>query len=590
MRSPPLCKMNFSSSNIDKREHRRSTLKIVGIYLLFCCLWILFSDQLLSALAEEKDVITRWQTIKGWAFLTVTSAMMYVLIMRSKIATDKVNAALMESEAKFRRVVDSNMIGIIFWNPDGRVVDANDAFLRIVGYTREELSSGNVSWLAMTPPEFRQADEHAGDERKAAGSSAPYEKEFIRKDGSRVPVLIGIATLEESEGTHIGFVLEMSERKRVERALLKSERQVREILEKIQLVSVIFDRDGTLKFCSQFLLNLTGWRREEVIGSNWFETFVPDEQRELIRFTFAEMSRKHMVPSHLEYEIETRFGERRVISWSNTFLSSGNGNGTGIIGIGEDVTERKRSAENLLKSYENLRALSARLQFVREEERIRIAREIHDVLGQALTGLTMDVWWLLKTISDRTSALDRKRLLNRLESMSTLISDTIPSVRKLATELRPGVLDDLGLVAALEWQAREFQTRTGIECRCAISVDNLDLAPDRSTAVFRIFQEVLTNVVRHAEADRLDIKLNESADSIVLEVNDNGRGISEHEISGTRSLGLLGMRERALLFGGEVRIGPGPTEGTLVTVKIPFQRRQEMNAAIVFQAAGNIPG
>jgi two-component system sensor histidine kinase UhpB len=557
-----------------KREDLLSTLKIVGVYCVFSFLWISFSDALLARLLDHKDAITRWQTFKGWTFILVTAVMMYALIVRSKIASTKTNLKLRQSEAKFRQVVESNMIGIIFWSAGGIIVDANDAFLKITGYTRAELLDGRVNWLAMTPPEFREADERAGEERRSVGSSFPYEKEYIRKDGSRVPVLIGIATLAEANGTHIAFVLEITERKNVEQALRKSERQLREILEKIQLVSVIFDRNGVLMFCNDFLLNLTGLRREEVIGRNWFETFVPRDQRDLIGFTFREMSKKAATPPHIEYEIETRLGQRRTISWSNTLLRDTNGTIIGITGIGEDVTERRQSERKLVNSYEQSRALSARLQLVREEERIRIAREIHDVLGQALTGLRMDVWWLAKRISE-SEDIERSKILRKLESMSTLINGTIPSVRKLATDLRPGVLDDLGLLAAIEWQAREFEERTGISCNCTFDVEDVEWDPDRATAVFRIFQEILTNVARHANANKVGITMKESVGSIVLEVTDDGRGIKEREVSGNQSLGLLGMRERALLFGGEVRIDRGDRKGTIVTVRIPFHLQHE---------------
>lgn len=569
-----------------KREDILSTLKIVGVYFVFGCLWIMFSDALLARLLDHKDAITRWQTFKGWTFILITAVMLYALIVRSKVARSKTYSKLLQSEAKFRQVVESNMIGIIFWSADGVVVDANDAFLKIAGYTRDDLLEGRVSWRAMTPAEYREADERAGEERRLVGSSLPYEKEYIRKDGSRVPVLIGIATLAEAEGTHTAFVLEITERKQVEQALRKSERQLREILEKIQLVSVIFDRNGVLMFCNDFLLNLTDLRREEVIGRNWFETFVPQDQRDLIGFTFREMSKKAATPPHIEYEIETRLGQRRTISWSNTLLRDTNGTIIGITGIGEDVTERRQSERKLVNAYEQSRALSTRLQLVREEERIRIAREIHDVLGQALTGLRMDVWWLAKRMSE-SEDIDRSKILGKLQSMSILINGTIPSVRKLATDLRPGVLDDLGLLAAIEWQTREFEERTGISCDCIFDIEDVEWDTDRATAVFRIFQEILTNVARHANAKKVGITMNESVGSIVLEVRDDGRGINEMEVSGNQSLGFLGMRERALLFGGEVRITRGDKNGTIVTVRIPFQRQQERRSiGEIYQTAG----
>jgi signal transduction histidine kinase len=230
-----------------------------------------------------------------------------------------------------------------------------------------------------------------------------------------------------------------------------------------------------------------------------------------------------------------------------------------------DITERKQAEEQLRNSREQLRALAAHLESVREDERARIAREIHDELGQVLTGLRMDLSWVVSRLPG-----DEAALMERSRSMLTLIDTTIRLVRRIATELRPGVLDDLGLVAAIEWQAQEFQTRTGIACEFASNQADLVLAPELGTAAFRICQETLTNVARHAHATRVHIRLEAEAGQLVLTVADNGRGITEQELANRTSLGLLGMRERALLLGGQVSIGGKPGEGTTVTVRIPL--------------------
>ncbi len=233
-------------------------------------------------------------------------------------------------------------------------------------------------------------------------------------------------------------------------------------------------------------------------------------------------------------------------------------------------SERKRAEEKLRETNEQLRALAARLQSVREEERIWIAREIHDELGQALTALKIDLSWLESKLPR-----DQKPLLDKTKSISKLVDNTIRSLRRIASELRPGVLDNLGLAAAIEWQAQEFQTRTGITCRCWLNLDDSGLSKEQSTAIFRIFQEALTNVARHANATGVDISLEEKAGELVLEVRDNGKGITESEISNPKSLGLLGMRERAFLLGGEVKIIGAAGKGTTVTVHIPLKRMEQ---------------
>ncbi|OGG46696.1 MAG: hypothetical protein A3F84_25180 [Candidatus Handelsmanbacteria bacterium RIFCSPLOWO2_12_FULL_64_10] len=232
-----------------------------------------------------------------------------------------------------------------------------------------------------------------------------------------------------------------------------------------------------------------------------------------------------------------------------------------------EVIERKRVSERLGRSQGQLRHLSARLQSIREEERARIAREVHDELGQVLTALKMDLAWMSNRL-----AKDQTSLRERARSMTQLIDTTIQTVRRISTELRPGVLDDLGLTAAVEWQAQEFQGRTGIRCALAARPEEIPLDPARATAVFRIFQEILTNVARHADATRVEIFLRERDGHVTLEVTDDGRGITQDQISSSRSLGLIGMRERALAWNGEVEISGG--RGTRVMVRIPVEKRQ----------------
>lgn len=229
--------------------------------------------------------------------------------------------------------------------------------------------------------------------------------------------------------------------------------------------------------------------------------------------------------------------------------------------------ERRRAQEQLRESHEQLRALSVYLQHVREEERTRIAREVHDELGQALTSCKLD----LSLIANK---LTEKPLKERAKALSAHIDTTIQTVRRIATELRPGILDHLGLIAALEWQANEFQTRTGIRCDVLADLHEPVLTPDLATTFFRIFQETLTNIIRHAGATHVTVHLKEAAGRIILDVKDNGRGILPEEISNTRSMGLLGMKERAALLGGTFRIGPAPGgKGTLATVSIPLRRQ-----------------
>jgi signal transduction histidine kinase len=235
----------------------------------------------------------------------------------------------------------------------------------------------------------------------------------------------------------------------------------------------------------------------------------------------------------------------------------------------QERSERRRAEEQLRESHEQLRALSVYLQSVREEERTRIAREVHDELGQALTSCKLDVSWI-------TARLPRqqKSLIDKAKALSAHIDSTIQTVRRISTELRPGVLDHLGLVAALEWQANEFQNRTGIRCDVRGELGDAALDAELSTTFFRIFQETLTNVIRHAGATQVEVSVSEEEGNVILTVRDNGRGISKSEILNPKSMGLLGMRERAALLGGQFKISRLRRGGTEVSVSIPRDRHE----------------
>ncbi|HEX9185020.1 MAG TPA: response regulator [Burkholderiales bacterium] len=233
--------------------------------------------------------------------------------------------------------------------------------------------------------------------------------------------------------------------------------------------------------------------------------------------------------------------------------------------LAAEVAERKAAEERLRESEAQLRALAARLVSIREEERARIAREVHDELGQVLTGLKMDVTWLSKHLGK-----EQKALLRKAATMRRLIDSTVLVVRRIATGMRPEILDGMGLVAAIGWQAKEFQKRMGIRCRVKLPAAQVDLGGELSTAVFRIFQERLTNIARHAGAGSVGVQLQVSAQRLALTVTDDGIGIAQSALRARESLGLLGMQERAQQFGGELSIRGGPGQGTTVVLCVPL--------------------
>jgi len=235
-----------------------------------------------------------------------------------------------------------------------------------------------------------------------------------------------------------------------------------------------------------------------------------------------------------------------------------------------DITERQRAEQALRLVSEQMRALALRLENIREQERTRIAREIHDVLAQELTRLKIDLVWLARRTAKPIDEATRTMMGTRITDALTQADVAITTVQRIATELRPVILDSLGLSAAVEWQAEDFSRRTGIACHARTPGPALTLDRERATALFRILQESLTNVARHAQASQVDIQLAAGADYVALTVRDNGQGIAAAQLADPLSIGLTGMRERAQAFGGTAEIAPAGAGGTVVAVRLPL--------------------
>jgi PAS domain S-box-containing protein len=262
---------------------------------------------------------------------------------------------------------------------------------------------------------------------------------------------------------------------------------------------------------------------------------------------------EHKDGSRLQVEIE-----RRRLQWDNAWI---------IVVVARDITRRKRAEQALRESRETLRGLAAHQQQIKEEERKRIAREVHDELGGLLACIKAYVSVAIENASQGGGAVDRL-----LVDAVDLADTAIESVRRVITELRPSILDDLGIWAALEWYAKQLDARTELRCVCSIdaSASEVEVDPERSTMLFRVVQEALTNVVRHAEASRADIRVSRRGDVLAVEIEDNGKGIAPDRLINRESWGVLGMHERAAYFGAELKIVGAPVRGTLIALSLPM--------------------
>ena len=366
---------------------------------------------------------------------------------------------------------------------------------------------------------------------------------------------------------------ESLERRTVE--LNRAETRYRTLVEQIPMVTYITPLDKTIGavYISPQIETILGFSPQEWLANPqlWAKQLHPEDRPRVLREMAGDPETTCAIGFRSEYRVWSKTGQTIWVRDEAVVMKTDAERPRFLQGILIDITEQKRVEEQLKISGEQMRELAAHIEAVREEERTRIAREIHDELGQSLTGLKMDLSWVDKRIAEGGRGESVERLRSKIAVMKGLIDGTIQSVRKISTELRPGILDDLGLVAAIEWQASDFQARTGIQCVvCSRVNDDLPVDERHSSAVFRIFQEILTNVARHAHATQVDVNLREAEGQLFLQVRDNGRGVTEKESVSLKSLGILGMRERALLLGGEFAIVGRPSMGTEVNVKIPL--------------------
>jgi PAS domain S-box-containing protein len=366
--------------------------------------------------------------------------------------------------------------------------------------------------------------------------------------------------------------LDLAQGKQTEEELRASEQRLRILFEYAPDAYFLHDLEGRFVDGNRASEEMVGYRREELIGKSFLDSnLVSQEDLAKLRALLAQSARGEATGPD-EITLNRKDGSRRTVevrAYPIQVLAQ-----VLVLGIARDITERKRTEEELRESREQLRALAARLQAVREEERARLAREIHDVLAQELTLLKLDCMWLRRRLSQPLDEAGQRALKGETEKMVGAIDRAMESAQRIATELRPVVLDTLGLCAAIEWLARDFQTRTQIACQAIVPEGPLALDLERSAALFRIFQEGLANVARHAAATKVQARLEWQPGEIMLSLQDNGCGIPAPKLDDPRSVGLRGMHERAQLLGGHCRISSSPGHGTTIQVRLPLPPNQ----------------
>jgi len=458
---------------------------------------------------------------------------------------------------------------------NGEMVAVNDCFVKDMGFSREEIVGRPIfdirAWAGAEAVRIRQL-------LQAGKAVRNWEARAGTKSGEVRSTLVSAEPIELSGEACMLFVSnDITERKRSEEALRESEELFRTSFENANVGVCLVGTDGRFVSVNPALCEMLGYTKDELEQLSFNDITLEEDQH--LGTTFVSKAISGDVNSA---ELEKRYvhkGGRILWGHVSTAIVRQPVHGRRFfISHIQDITERKQAEEQLKAKTEQLRALTTSVRSAREAEGIRIAREIHDELGSALTSMKWDLEEMAKVVARVEDISLSSPLQLKIAAMSGLVDATIDVVRRISSELRPSILDDLGLAAAVEWQTQQFQARTGIRCRYECSPGHIDLDPERSTAVFRIFQEALTNVLRHAEATRIDVLLDEDDDEVLLRIQDNGRGILESESTGFRSLGLLGMRERADLIGGSLAITGVQGIGTTVVLRVPHMGHRDAAA------------
>lgn len=360
------------------------------------------------------------------------------------------------------------------------------------------------------------------------------------------------------------YFQDITHRKRTEDMLRKNEERIRLAIKSADIT--VFNQDTNLRFT--WIYNpIFGYSPEMITGKSDMDILEPDDARYI-----SQLKQKVIdtgTGSHNEITLSSPIGNL-VLEMFLEPLHDEKNHIVGLTGALLDITARKKIENDLHKSHEQLHVLASHLQSVREEERLNLSRKLHDDLGQSMTGLKMDLVWISKKMAEH-EGINTDLIVQKIKRISEMIDAMIKSVRVISTELRPNVIDYLGLVAAVECEVEEFTKRSGIDCSFNSNVEKVNLDPAVATAIYRILQEALTNVIRHAGATKVLLSLTVEKDEIQLRIEDDGIGVSQSEISNINAIGILGMKERALLFGGELQITGSPHKGTQILLTLPFK-------------------
>ena len=551
---------------ISKKNKQREVI----IQLEFCS----------KKLPEATYDCSLWQVRKQPLVLMIHKSVQHAAVNASRshlpqpsdlIEWEKAERLVKAAEHKFKRILEkmTTPIAVYEVHEPKRFVFINPKFTEWFGYTIEDIP--NIDhWRQLAYRDdvhFRQIQKgwqaelekvYNGEKRE----SRPFESAVYCKDGTQKELEFTFTTDENLVFVNFN---DITERNGFLRALHENEKKFRNISEQLPIPICVFSEQGETRFLNNAFIDTFGYTKEDIpTRKEWLRKAYPDENYRNMVLAARELHAqrpelKTRTTLICQFEVTCKDGSKKHIEFS---ASSGEKN---LYVVANDITGKVKAEQDLKESHRQLRELSSYLENIREEERKHISREIHDELGQQLTLLKLDLMQMSKKLNP-----EEKEMIEKMKQADQLLAETMKSVRKIATQLRPSILDNLGLVSALEWQSREFEKNFGIRCVFESLLYEPQFSTKQSNALFRIYQEALTNIARHSGATKVDAVLSQEENRFVLEIRDNGKGFNANEMAHKKTLGLKGMQERALMIDGDFQIESAPGQGTYIQISIPI--------------------
>jgi two-component system, NarL family, sensor histidine kinase UhpB len=482
-----------------------------------------------------------------------------------------IEASSREYEERYSALVSATSNKVWVANANGDIMEDVQYWEEATGQSPEVYKSWG--WVRALHPDDAEWVERKWRETVRARTSIEIEYRIRLQTGEYRRICARGVPIPAERGEFrgwVGTITDVEDQRRAEDSLRKSENLMRRAFDVARLYAWEYDFQTGAVAYSDNISNLTGFDYKKV-GPDLEGVMTPVHPDD--RATITQKIEEAISSGRFEVDYRITYpAANQPIRWfhaSGETVYDKNGAALRLIGVSQDISERREADDALRANSEQLRALSARLNSAREEEGARIARELHDELGSALTSLKWDLERLGKLNQAEDLHLESQARRKKIEGMKESIDSIINTVRRISSELRPSLLDNLGLAAAIEWQAKQFETRANIPCRFSNTLDRIELSKEQITEVFRIFKECMTNILRHAHATRVDIRIGAKEGDLIFEIEDNGIGITDAQRKSSGSLGLLGMRERATLIGGKIEIQGIENHGTVVTLSIP---------------------